>query len=158
MVIVRSRLAIRGFTYLGALFFVAIMSISLALAATLWSFAQQREKERQLLFVGGQFRRAIGHYYERTPGAVKQYPRDLHDLLEDARYATVQRYLRDIYPDPITGTNKWGLVSAPDGGIMGVYSLATKKTIKNANFPEVDKALEGETTYDKWKFIYVPRS
>ena len=57
---------------------------------------QLREKERDLLFVGDQFRRAIGEYYEKAPGGVKVYPKKLEDLLRDNRYPGVQRWLRKI--------------------------------------------------------------
>lgn len=144
-----------GFTYMGLLFFIAIMSITLAMAATLWSFAQQREKERELLFVGHQFRRAIGLYYERTPGTVKRYPASLEDLLQDNRYVNTQHYLRRIYTDPITQRQDWGLVPAPDGGIMGVYSKSSDASIKTGNFAEEDRLLEGAKRYVEWKFVYV---
>lgn len=146
----------RGFTYLGLLFFVAIMGITLALAATLWSFEQQRETEKELLFVGGQFRRAIGMYYERTPGTIKRYPPNLEALLMDGRYVTLQRYLRRIYADPVTHEVDWGLVPAPDGGIMGVYSKSEAKTIKTGNFKLLDQLLEGQHKYSDWKFVYQP--
>lgn len=147
-----------GFTYLGLLFFIAIMSITLAMAAALWSFAQQRETERELLFVGNQFRRAIGLYYERTPGTVKRYPRRLEDLLEDNRYVTIQRYLRDIYLDPVTGKANWGLIPAPDGGIMGVYSKSEVKPVKTANFRWEDRSLDGQKSYSAWKFVYLAQN
>lgn len=145
-----------GFTYLGLLFFIAIMSITLAMAAILWSFAQQRETERELLFVGNQFRRAIGLYYERTPGTVKRYPGRLEDLLQDNRYVTTQRYLRQIYRNPVTGKADWGLVLAPDGGVMGVYSMSEAAAIKTGNFRFEDRALEGAAKYSEWRFVYVP--
>ncbi|MGH8679018.1 MAG: hypothetical protein ACREUQ_11770 [Burkholderiales bacterium] len=85
-----------GITYLALLFWVAIMGVALVAVGQLWHTAQQRAKEAQLLFVGDQFRQAIGLYYERTPGAVKEYPKSLEDLLLDQRYPSIQRYLRQI--------------------------------------------------------------
>lgn len=146
-----------GFTYLGLLFFIAIMSITLTLASTLWSFAQQRERERELLFVGHQFRHAIGLYYEHTPGTVKKYPNSLNDLLQDNRYVTTQRYLRQIYRDPITLESDWETVSAPEGGVMGVYSKSDAATIKTESFRNEDRLLEGKNRYSDWKFIYQPK-
>lgn len=147
-----------GFTYLGMLFVLAITGISLAMTGTLWSFTQTREKEVQLLFVGNQFRQAIGNYYERSPGVVKRYPHSLEELLKDNRYVTIQRHLRRIYIDPITMQADWGLVSAPDGGVMGVYSKSDLMTIKRSNFQLKDLLLEGRQKYSDWKFIYEPRS
>lgn len=147
-----------GFTYLGLLFFIAIMGITLALAASLWSFSQQREKERELMFVGEQFRRAIGLYYEHTPGTIKKYPQDLKDLLQDNRYVNTQRYLRRLYVDPITGGREWGVEPAPEGGIMGVFSRSDGVTIKTGNFGYEDGLLEGQKKYSEWKFVYLPKA
>ena len=63
-----------GFTYLALLIAVALIGIGLVAASEVWSQSRQREKEQELLFIGEQFRQAIGMYYERTPGAVRRYP------------------------------------------------------------------------------------
>jgi len=63
-----------GFTYLAILFAIAISGVVLTEVGINWAQENQREKERQLLFVGNQFRQAIALYYERTPSAVKRYP------------------------------------------------------------------------------------
>lgn len=146
-----------GFTYLAVLFLVAVMGVALAAAGEVWHTVQQREKERQLLFVGDQFRQAIGLYYERTPGAVKRYPKSLNDLLKDNRYVTMQRYLRKIYPDPMSNSVDWGLVKAPEGGIMGIYSRSGRAPLKVADFPPADKDFAGALSYRDWKFIYLPQ-
>ena len=51
-----------GFTYLGLLFALALIGLALGAAGTVWSVARQRDRERQLLWVGGEIRQAIGHY------------------------------------------------------------------------------------------------
>lgn len=146
-----------GFTYLGVLFLVAVIGIVLASVGTLWSAAKQRERERELLFVGGQFRRAIQQYYEHTPGPVKQYPKSLEDLLQDSRHPVTRRFLRKIFTDPMTGKAEWGMVQGPDGRLTGVYSLSEEQPIKTANFREADHAFEGKSTYSEWKFVYAPK-
>ena len=145
-----------GFTYLGVLFAVAIAGIVLAASGTLWSTMQQREKERELLFVGNEMRKAIGSYYERTPGTVKRYPQNFNDLLKDNRQLATVRHLRRLYNDPITSEPKWGIVRAADGGIMGVHSLSVKTPIKKGNFMQRDAAFENASTYGAWRFIYEP--
>jgi type II secretory pathway pseudopilin PulG len=135
---------------------VAVIGVGLAAAGEVWSFARHREKERELLFVGDQYRRAIRLYYERTPGGGRQYPTKLEDLLRDARYPGVERYLRKLYPDPMTGKSEWGLVKAPDGAIMGVYSLSMAAPAKQSGFRYRDTTFEGATTYQEWRFIYEP--
>ena len=143
-----------GFTYLGVLFIITLLGITLALAGTLYSFVQQREKERQLLFVGNQFKQAIENYYFHTPGTVKHYPQRLEELIQDNRFLVTQRYLRKIYLDPITRESKWGLVKAPDGGIMGVHSLSQDKCLKSASFEFININLSNKFRYSDWEFTY----
>jgi type II secretory pathway pseudopilin PulG len=144
----------RGFTYLGLLFVVAIAGIALAATGMLWSTQRQREREQELLFVGNQIREAIGNYYQHSPGLVKHYPAKLDDLLKDNRYITVQRYLRQRYVDPMTNTKEWGLIMAPEGGVMGVYSLSTDMPIKQAGFVDKNAEFEAKSRYSDWKFLH----
>lgn len=143
-----------GFTYLGLLFIIVLLGITLALAGTLYSFAQQREKERQLIFIGNQFKQAILNYYLASPGNIKRYPLRLEDLLQDNRFVSVQRHLRKLYTDPITKSQDWGLVKAPDGGIMGVYSKSTDLTLKTSGFDLIASNLPNKPRYQDWKFTY----
>lgn len=147
-----------GFTYLGVLILVAIMGVLLSLAGRVWHTESVREREAQLLFVGDQYRQAIRRYAEATPAGAARYPRALSDLLLDARRPEIERYLRRLYPDPITGSSEWGLVKAPDGGIAGVYSLSDAKPLKQANFPTADAAFDASGTYSDWQFVYAPNS
>jgi len=101
-----------GFTYLTILFAIAVAGVTLAKTGIDWSQANQREKERELLFVGDQYRQAIALFYERTPGVIKRYPSRLEDLLSDTRYNPPQRYLRRLYRDPVTN-QKWGVGVRP---------------------------------------------
>jgi type II secretory pathway pseudopilin PulG len=145
-----------GFTLIAALIAVAVIGVWLAATSEIWSQSRQRSREQELLFVGGEFRQAIALYYQRTPGAAKQYPAKLDDLLLDKRYPTVQRYLRKLYPDPMTGKAEWGLVPAPGGGVMGVYSLSGLTPIKTSGFSGPDRAFEGAVHYSDWRFLYEP--
>jgi type II secretory pathway pseudopilin PulG len=142
-----------GFTYLTVLFIIAIMGAGLALVGEVWHTAAVREKEAELLFVGNQYRKAIERYYLNGP---RQYPREPSDLLKDPRKPTTERYLRRLYPDPISGGRDWGYVKAPDGGIMGVHSLSGEKPLKSANFNPRDRGFEGSSRYSDWKFVFTP--
>jgi type II secretory pathway pseudopilin PulG len=146
----------QGFTYLALLIAVAVSGAVLASVGELASHAQQREKEAELLFVGQEFRQAIAGYYERSPGGAKRYPQKLDDLLEDKRYPTPQRYLRRVYPDPITGKAEWGLVDAPGGGIMGVYSLSEAQPVRSGGFSMADESFADAARYADWRFFYSP--
>jgi len=145
-----------GFTYLALLLAIALIGIGLAATGEVASTAAQREKERELLFAGGEFRRAIRAYTLASPG-VQRYPQRLEDLLEDKRFPFTRRYLRRIYRDPMTGKRDWVPVEAPGGGIMGVHSRSKRGALKTANFTAADAALEGKARYDEWEFVYAPQ-
>ena len=143
-----------GFTYIGVLLAVALIGTQLALAGVVWSFAQARQSEQELLFVGKQFRTAITQYYFNPKGSQKEYPRRLEDLIKDPRYPGTVRHLRKIYADPITGKVQWGLITIPGGSIVGVYSLSDKAPIKTGNFLPEDKIFENKQRYSDWKFVH----
>lgn len=144
----------RGIAYLGVLMLVAALGLGMTQAARIWSTVQQRDREAELLFVGDQFRAAIGSYY----GAAgrNRYPESLEALLEDRRSLPTQRHLRRLYADPLTGSGTWGLVKAPDGGIMGVFSEAAGQPLKRQGFPVRYEAFGDSGTYDKWVFVFLP--
>ncbi len=143
----------QGFTYLGLLMFVIISGIALSSTGQVWHAEAQREKERELLFIGEQFRKAIGSYYEYTPGGVKTYPRTLEELLEDKRFVTVRRHLRTIYRDPIIGKAEWGLVRE-QGRITGVHSLSNARPLKRDGFSGSLADFATAEKYTEWRFIY----
>lgn len=147
----------RGALFLALLVALAVMGVGLAAAGTFWHQVQQRAKEQQLIFVGLQYKRAIRSYYEASPG-IKAYPRNLADLLRDDRFPGTRRHLRRLYLDPIENSPVWGLIMGPGGGIMGVYSLAPGRPIKQAGFPATLGWADGRTHYSEWQFTYLPAS
>jgi type II secretory pathway pseudopilin PulG len=143
-----------GFVYLGLLVFIAIVGIGLSATGVVFHQQGQREKEAQLLFAGDEIRRAIGLYYDKSPGGIKQFPRALDDLLLDRRYPGVQRYLRRVYVDPMTGSKDWVFISAPDGGIRGVHSSSPARPLKTDNFPHGYDNFKNKDAYAEWQFQY----
>jgi len=146
-----------GFTYLALLFMVTVLAIGLSVTGVVWHTAVQREREQELLFVGGQFRNAIASYYNAVPvAALRRYPATLTDLIKDPRFPNTRRHLRRIYVDPMAGKPEWGLVRGIDGGVIGVYSLSEKEPIR-ISFPSgPNKEFSGKKRYADWKFIYLP--
>lgn len=148
----------RGFTYIAILLAIALHGAVLAAAGSVWHIAQKRERERELLFIGDQFRHAIRAYAQSGPGTKGQLPKTLDDLLLDPRFPGVRRHLRKIFVDPVTWKAEWGLVKTPDGNaIVGVYSLSEEVPLMTTNFQPADRAFEGATTYAEWKFVYKPQ-
>ncbi len=143
-----------GFTFIGILIIVALSGIALSSVGMVWHQTMQREKEKELLFIGEQYRLAISNYHESTPSGVKQYPKKLEDLLLDKRYPVVKRYLRRLYEDPMHPKQPWGLIKQQEF-IVGIYSLSQQKTIKKMGFPALYESFGEAATYDEWKFIAV---
>jgi type II secretory pathway pseudopilin PulG len=147
----------QGFTYIGVLFVVAMMSTGLALIGEVWHTSNAREKEAELLHIGNEYRKAIERYYLASKDQkVRTYPKNLSDLIKDPRDAGTLRHLRRLYPDPITGKDEWGLVKSPDGGFAGVYSLSEEPPLKAAGFAVRDASFEGKSKYSEWQFVYAP--
>lgn len=144
-----------GFTFIGLIIIIAILGVVLMSVGEVWHIAIKREKERELLFVGNQFRQAIQSYKLHSPGSVQQqkYPESLEDLLKDPRFPSTQRYLRKIYIDPIIGRAEWGIITGPSGGIIGVHSLSDGTPMKQSDFKLRDKQFEGKLKYSEWTFV-----
>ncbi|MFM9436590.1 hypothetical protein ACFDR9_003675 [Janthinobacterium sp. CG_23.3] len=143
-----------GFAYLWTLALVALMGAGLAVGGDLYATAARRDKERQLLFIGHEFRNAIGRYYD-VNGANGQhhYPLTLEELLKDPRFPNPKRHLRRLYTDPTTGRAEWALVMR-EGRIVGVHSLSTRLPIKQDNFDDDDAGLRLKQRYADWIFTY----
>lgn len=135
---------------------VAILALATSATLTLGSIAQRREAEQRLLEVGDAYRQAIASYLNSSPAGDRRYPAALTDLLKDPRHPGVRRHLRQLYPDPITGRNEWGLVMAPGGGIMGIHSLSNARPIKIAEFETENQGFEEKSRYSEWVFAAMP--
>jgi type II secretory pathway pseudopilin PulG len=144
----------RGFTYVGVLIGVAVMGMFLAATGMLWKTQVQRDREAELLFVGMQFQRAIGSYFDRSPEAAKSYPKALDDLLEDRRSGRVERHLRRLFADPMTGSTDWALVKRSDGRIIGVHSKSEGQPLKVADFAKDLEAFADASSYREWRFVH----
>lgn len=133
-----------GFTYLMLIWWVALSGLMLAGLADNWSHAMRRQREAELVFRGGQIRQAIEAYHKViTPGGVAQWPTRLEDLLEDRRGPVPKHHLRRLWPDPITGKPKWGLIKE-GAGIKGVHSESEAKPLA---------APDGVERYKQWFFV-----
>lgn len=148
----RARKRQAGVTFLGVLFAVAIGGIALAGTGALWQMESHREKEKELLFIGEEYRQAIASYYDNSPGD-PQYPAQLADLLHDPRFPMPVRHLRRLYPDPLGSDGKWREIRRQER-IVGVASSATGQPIKIADFPPEQVDFTGATRYTDWQFIH----
>ena len=64
-----------GFTYIAALVLVIITGIMLSVGTRLWATRMKREREKELIFRGEQYRTAIGNWYnwgQPQPGQARR--------------------------------------------------------------------------------------
>ena len=115
-----------GFTYLMLLLWVALAGVVLAALGTSWSLMQRREREAEWWFAGQQYRHALQAYRDATPA--QELPRSLEQLIDDRRGPVPRHYLRQMYPDPITG-GPWALKMQGDR-IAGVYSTSSREPLQ----------------------------
>jgi type II secretory pathway pseudopilin PulG len=142
----------RGFTYLGLMFVIGLLAMTAAMASTLWSTIQQRADERELAFVGRQFQSAIERFRLRQFDGTSRYPANLEELLRDARGLKVERHLRRLYIDPMTGRAQWGLVRLADGGVVGVFSLSRRAPMDGSVLAR-ELGFAQATSYRGWRFV-----
>lgn len=150
----------KGFAYIALLAILAISALYLSLATESSSHHAKREREKQLFFVGEEFRSAIASYYENSPSGAKQYPRDLDRLLKDNRSIRPVRHLRKVYSDPMTNDFTWGLVKNKQQQIIGVFSFSTEEALIT-HFDKNKVTIvndEGILLYSDIKFIYTPKT
>jgi len=145
-----------GVMLLALLLMLMLASIAVMAAADVWRTTRQREDERELLFVGEQYRQAIRRYYFAAPrGTARVLPAHLDELLTDTRYTVPMHHLRRLYPDPITGNTDWGLVMVGDR-IAGVHSTSEAVPLKQVGFPAAEAVFEARHSYQEWVFLFSP--
>lgn len=143
----------RGFTFIGLMIIIAISGILLAAVGTVWQQDVQRDREKDLLYYGDVYRRAITQYYDQTPSGIKQFPKKLTDLVTDRRFPNSRHHIRALYPNPITEDGSWQLIRVA-GRIQGVTTDSDKVPIKKNGFPTRYAAFEQSQTYADWRFVY----
>ncbi|MBC7729763.1 MAG: type II secretion system protein [Microbacteriaceae bacterium] len=145
-----------GFSYLAVLLLLALVSLVSAATLRQGALEHRRVAEHALLETGAAFSAALRSYARATPPGQPTAPPSLQHLLKDPRFAAPVRHLRRIYLDPLTGTDQWGLVrdgEDEDDGIVAVFSRATGRPIKVANFDARFSDFDRQRAYSDWKFV-----
>jgi type II secretory pathway pseudopilin PulG len=142
-----------GFTYVGLLIFVAVLSLMSSSALRVGMTMQRHQDEQDLLDRGQTLVKALASYMRATPAGQSRYPKNIEDLLRDPRYPkNVVRHLRTIAVDPMTGKAEWGLLLTTDKkGITGFYSLSDAKPWRKSFMPPFDE-FEDKPRYKDWLF------
>lgn len=145
-----------GFAYLLLLLAIALIGLTASATISLGATMARRDAERQLLAVGLEFQQALRSYAGvpviASVPTTAQGPRSLDDLLKDPRVPGLRRHLRQIYADPLTGKEEWGLVKDNQGFIVGVHSLALGQPIQRTGFELPLASFEEAQDYRQWVF------
>jgi len=96
----------KGYTLVALLIGLAIMSILIAAMLPLASTEAQRDKEDELIFRGLQYAEGIRTFRRRYG----RYPNTLKEM-----YDVRPRTLRKLWKDPITNSDKWGIITLTTG-------------------------------------------
>jgi type II secretory pathway pseudopilin PulG len=141
-----------GMIYLALLLGVALIGGLSAVGLKVAQTIQLRSAEAELVAIGVEFRNALQSYADATPNGMPNTPENLSELLRDARSPGIQRHLRRIYHDPLTGKAEWGTVRGPDQRIVGIHSLSQGEALKRENFPAELAYLSGAKEHKDWIF------
>jgi hypothetical protein len=147
----------RGFTYVAMLFALVLFGVGLAALGESWSAVSQRARENELIEIGTTYVKAIGSYYERSPGGQKQYPERIDELLEDRRFVGLVRHMRKLYRDPVA-RGDWVLIRTADGRIRGIRSASDMPVFRTRPLVTVNALVVAGAHYSDWKFVYQPRA
>ena len=93
----------RGYTLVALLVGLTVMAILVAAVLPLASAESQRDKEAELIFRGFQYAEGIRTFRRRYG----RYPNTLKEM-----YEMRPRTLRKLWKDPMTKSDKWGLITA----------------------------------------------
>jgi type II secretory pathway pseudopilin PulG len=96
----------KGYTLVALVIGLTIMSILIAAMLPLASTQARRDKEDELIFRGFQYAEGIRTFRRRYG----RYPNTLKEM-----YEVRPRTLRKLWKDPITNSDKWGIVTLTTG-------------------------------------------
>ena len=100
---VRPSFGTRGYTLVALIVGMTVMAILIAAVLPMASAEAQRDKEAELIFRGFQYAEGIRNFHRRYG----RYPNTLKEMF-DVR----PRTLRKLWKDPMTNSDKWGLITA----------------------------------------------
>lgn len=113
-----------GYILIAVLFLVALVLLTLAIAAPKMAQSIQRDRELELIHRGEQYKRAIKLYYAKFHA----YPSSIDQLVNTNQV----RFLRKRYTDPMTGKDDWKIIHFGEAHVkaMGLFGqpIATTTT------------------------------
>jgi type II secretory pathway pseudopilin PulG len=104
-----------GYILVAVLFLVALILITLAVAAPRIAQSIQRDRELELVHRGEQYKRAVKLYYKKF----QAYPSSIDQLVNTNNI----KFLRKRYTDPMTGKDDWKIIHQGEEHlkVMGLF-------------------------------------
>ncbi|HOW45763.1 MAG TPA: hypothetical protein PK919_11425 [Candidatus Aminicenantes bacterium] len=148
----RSRRA--GYVMIMLMIAVAVLSVFMLMAVPLWRTEAQRESEEELVFRARQYVRAIELYVQAHNNL---YPQNLEIL-------HLEKFLRQLYPDPVSVDGRWDLVYLDGSGGEPKYLVVPVDMAKAylgraalvgvcSTSPETGfREYRGKQKYNEWAF------
>ena len=144
----------RGYVMIVLMVAVAVLAVLLLMAVPLWQTEAQREAEAELIFRGRQYVNAIGLYVKNHSNLFPQNLEILH----------LEKFLRQLYPDPVSADGRWDLVMRETSGGEAKYLIVPAHMVRAyfgravlvgvcSTSPETGfREYRGKKKYNEWAF------
>ncbi|MEN8222980.1 MAG: hypothetical protein ABFR36_06935 [Acidobacteriota bacterium] len=145
-----------GYALLTAIIAINIFAIFSLMASSMWQREIGRENERELIFRGNQYVKAITGFRKKHPNT---FPKDI-DILEK------EKFIRKLYKDPVSETGEWNFViksrNANNKTLIIITPDLLPKYSKSYSFIGVASGsinesymeYRGKNRYDEWAFYF----
>ncbi len=145
-----------GYALITAIIAINIFAIFSLMASSMWQREIGRENEKELIFRGNQFVRAISSYRKQHPNT---FPPDI-EILEK------ERFIRKLYSDPVNETGEWNYVIKSrnanektliiiTSGLLSKYSKSYDLIgVASGSPDESYMEYRGKNRYDEWAFYF----
>lgn len=143
-----------GYVMIMLMIAVAVLSVLMLMAVPFWQTEAQREAEEELIFRARQYVRAIELYVQAHNNL---YPQNLEIL-------HLEKFLRRLYPDPLSADGRWDLVYLDSSGGEPKYLVVPEDMAKAytgraalvgvcSTSPETGfREYRGKQKYNEWAF------
>ncbi len=144
----------KGYSLIIAIIALNLFTIMLLIAKPLWDTVLQRDLEKELIFRGKSYVRAIQNYIKKNHN---KYPENLIVLYE-------KKFIRRPYKDPMSEEGKWNIVMRYKYGntktLLIVPEFLYQKYKQKANIVGIASSspdagfmvYRGKKRYDEWAF------
>ncbi len=145
-----------GYALITAIIAINIFAIFSLMAASMWQREIARENEKELIFRGNQYVKAITNFRKKYPNT---FPQDI-EILEK------EKFIRKLYKDPVNESGEWNYViksrNVNNKALLIITPDLLSKYIKSYSLVGVSSGsvdesyieYRGKNRYDEWAFYF----